>query len=269
LIAMRFGAKGPASAVATACATGNHAIGDAMRAIQYGTADVMLAGGAEAIVVDITLAGFCSIHALSTRNEEPERASRPFDSDRDGFVFGEGAGVLVLESLAHASERDARIYAEVVGYGTSSDAFHITAPHPQGEGAANAMIAALRDAELEPRRVDYINAHGTSTPHNDRLETLAIKRTFGEDARRIAISSTKSMTGHLFGAAGAIEAIATVLALHHSILPPTINYETPDPDCDLDYVPNTARRRPIQVALSNGFGFGGINATLAFQYWPV
>jgi len=265
LISMRFGAKGPNSAVVTACATGNHAIGDAFRLIQTDAADVMIAGGAEAIIVDLTFAGFCSMKAMSTRNEEPQRASRPFDADRDGFVCGEGAGLMVLESLEHALRRDARIYAEVIGYGMTGDAHHMTAPDPEGDGAARAMAAAIKDAGLSPSAVQYINAHGTSTPYNDKFETLAIKRVFGEHARQLAVSSTKSMTGHLLGAAGGIEAIASILALHHGLLPPTINYETPDPECDLDYVPNHARKQDIEIALSNAFGFGGTNATLLFR----
>jgi 3-oxoacyl-[acyl-carrier-protein] synthase II len=265
LVSMRFGAKGPNSSVVTACATGNHALGDAHRIIQRGEADVMIAGGAEAMIVPLTIAGFCAMKAMSTRNDEPEKASRPFDADRDGFVCSEGAGILILEALEHAVRRDARIYAEIVGYGMSGDAHHMTAPDPQGDGAARAMRAALRDAALAPAEVGYINAHGTSTPYNDRFETLAIKRVFGEHAARLAVSSTKSMTGHLLGAAGGIEAIASVLALHHGILPPTINYQTADPDCDLDYIPNHARKQDVDVALSNAFGFGGTNATLAFR----
>ena len=265
LVSMRFGAKGPNSSVVTACATGNHAIGDAFKVIQRGAADVMIAGGAEAIIVPLTIAGFCAMKAMSTRNEEPQKASRPFDADRDGFVCGEGGGVLVLESLDHAVRRGARIYAEVVGYGMTGDAHHMTAPDPEGDGAARAMAGALADAGIAPTDVGYINAHGTSTPYNDKFETLAIKRVFGEHARRIAVSSTKSMTGHLLGAAGGVEAIATVLALHHGMLPPTINYETPDPDCDLDYVPNQARKQDVELALTNAFGFGGTNATLAFR----
>ncbi len=265
LISMRFGARGPNSAVVTACATGNHAIGDASRIIQRGDADVMIAGGAEAIIIPLTIAGFCQMKAMSTRNDEPARASRPFDADRDGFVAGEGGGLVILESLEHAVRRDARIYAEVVGYGMTSDAHHMTAPDPEGDGAARAMAAALRDAGLQPPEVGYINAHGTSTPYNDKFETIAIKRVFGEHARRLPISSTKSMTGHLLGAAGGIEAIATALALYHGILPPTINQEKPDPDCDLDYIPNQARKQDVEVALSNAFGFGGTNATLAFR----
>ena len=265
LVSMRFGAKGPNSAVVTACATGNHTIGDAFKILQRGDADVMIAGGAEAIIVPLTIAGFCSMKAMSTRNDQPARASRPFDANRDGFVCGEGGGILVLEALEHAVRRDARIYAEIVGYGMTGDAHHMTAPDPAGDGAARAMAAALRDAGLPPAAVGYINAHGTSTPYNDKFETLAIKRVFGEHARRLAVSSTKSMTGHLLGAAGGVEAIATVLALHHGLLPPTINYETPDPDCDLDYVPNQARKQDVEVALSNAFGFGGTNAALAFR----
>ena len=265
LISMRFGARGPNSAVVTACATGNHAIGDASRIIQRGDADVMIAGGAEAIIIPLTIAGFCQMKAMSTRNDEPTRASRPFDAERDGFVAGEGGGLVVLESLDHAIRRDARIYAEVVGYGMTSDAHHMTAPDPEGDGAARAMAAALQDAALQPAEVGYINAHGTSTPYNDKFETLAIKRVFGEHARRLPVSSTKSMTGHLLGAAGGIEAIATTLALYHGVLPPTINQDKPDPDCDLDYVPNQARKQDVEVALSNAFGFGGTNATLAFR----
>jgi 3-oxoacyl-[acyl-carrier-protein] synthase II len=265
LISMRFGAKGPNSSVVTACATGNHAIGDAMKIIQRGDADVMIAGGAEAIIIPLTIAGFCQMKAMSTRNDEPTRASRPFDAGRDGFVCGEGGGLLVVEALEHALRRDARIYAELVGYGMTGDAHHMTAPDPGGDGAARAMAAALADAGAPISAVDYINAHGTSTPYNDKFETIAIKRVFGEHAKRLAVSSTKSMTGHLLGAAGGVEAIATVFAIHHGILPPTINYETPDPDCDLDYVPNLARKHDVEVALSNAFGFGGTNATLAFQ----
>jgi 3-oxoacyl-[acyl-carrier-protein] synthase II len=265
LISMRFGARGPNSSVVTACATGNHAIGDAMRVIQRGEADVMIAGGAEAIIIPLTIAGFCQMKAMSTRNDEPTKASRPFDAERDGFVCGEGGGLVVLESLEHAVRRDARIYAEVVGYGMTGDAHHMTAPDPEGDGAARAMAAALRDGKLEPAAVGYINAHGTSTPYNDKFETLAIKRVFGEHAKRLPVSSTKSRTGHLLGAAGGIEAIATTLALHHGVLPPTINYEKPDPECDLDYVPNQARKQDDEVALSNAFGFGGTNATLAFR----
>ncbi|MDO8480035.1 MAG: beta-ketoacyl-ACP synthase II [Candidatus Rokubacteria bacterium] len=265
VISMRFGAKGPNSSVVTACATGNHAIGEAMRIIERGDADVMIAGGAEAIIIPLTIAGFCQMKAMSTRNDEPTKASRPFDAERDGFVCGEGGGLVVLESLEHARKRDARIYAEVVGYGMTGDAHHMTAPDPEGDGAARAMAAALRDASLEPSAVGYINAHGTSTPYNDKFETIAIKRVFGDHAKKLAVSSTKSMTGHLLGAAGGIEAIATAFALHHGVLPPTMNYEKPDPDCDLDYIPNQARKQDVEVALSNAFGFGGTNATLAFR----
>jgi 3-oxoacyl-[acyl-carrier-protein] synthase II len=265
VISMRFGAKGPNSSVVTACATGNHAIGDAMRIIERGDADVMIAGGSEAIIIPLTIAGFCQMKAMSTRNDDPTRASRPFDAERDGFVCGEGGGLVVLESLEHARKRDARIYAEVVGYGMTGDAHHMTAPDPEGDGAARAMAAALRDAALEPSAVGYINAHGTSTPYNDKFETIAIKRVFGDHAKKLAVSSTKSMTGHLLGAAGGIEAIATAFALHHGVLPPTMNYEKPDPDCDLDYIPNQARKQDVEVALSNAFGFGGTNATLAFR----
>jgi len=265
LVSMRFGAKGPNSSVVTACATGNHAIGDACRLIERGEADVMIAGGAEAMIVPLTVAGFCAMKAMSTRNDEPEKASRPFDLGRDGFVCSEGGGILVLEALEHARRRDVRIYGEIVGYGMSGDAHHMTAPDPDGDGAARAMRAALRDARLAPTEVGYINAHGTSTPYNDKFETQAIKRVFGEHAARLAVSSTKSMTGHLLGAAGGIEAIATLLAIYNGLLPPTINYETPDPECDLDYVPNHARKQEVEVALSNAFGFGGTNATLAFR----
>jgi len=265
LISMRFGARGPNSSVVTACATGNHAIGDAMRIIQRNDADVMIAGGSEAIILPLTFAGFCQMKAMSTRNDDPERASRPFDATRDGFVCGEGGGLLVLESLDHALARDARIYAEVVGYGMTGDAHHMTAPDPEADGASRAMSLALRDAGVEPTSVGYINAHGTSTLYNDKSETMAIKRVFGDHARKLAVSSTKSMTGHLLGAAGGIEAIATAFAIHHGILPPTINYETPDPDCDLDYVPNQARKQDVEIALSNAFGFGGTNATLVLR----
>jgi 3-oxoacyl-[acyl-carrier-protein] synthase II len=265
LVSMRFGAKGPNSSVVTACATGNHAIGDATRIIQRGEADVMIAGGAEAIIVPLTIAGFSSMKAMSTRNDEPEKASRPFDAGRDGFVCGEGGGIVILESLEHAQRRDARIYGEIIGYAATADAHHMTAPDPEGDGAARAMQGALRDAGLQGPEVAYINAHGTSTLYNDKFETLAIKRVFGEHAHRLAISSTKSMTGHLLVAAGGVAAIAPLLALHHGVLPPTINYETPDPDCDLDYIPNQARKQDIEVALSNAFGFGGTNATLAFR----
>ncbi len=264
-ISMQIGAKGPNCCVSTACATGNHAIGDSFRMIQRGEADIMLAGGTEAVIAPLCVAGFSACKALSTRNEEPERASRPFDKERDGFVMGEGAAVLVLESLDHALERGATIYSEVIGYGMSGDAYHVTAPAPEGEGAVQSMHRALRDSGLHPEEVDYINAHGTSTPYNDANETLAIKRLFGDHAYRMSVSSIKSMIGHTLGAAGAIEATATILSLKHGIIPPTINYEYPDPDCDLDYVPNKARELPIRIALNNSFGFGGTNATIVFR----
>jgi len=264
-VSIHFGLKGPNSAPITACATGTHAIGDAFKIIQRGEADVMVAGGTEATIRPLAFAGFCAAKAMSTRNDEPEKASRPFDKDRDGFVMGEGAGVLILEELEHAKRRGAPIIAEVIGYGMSADAFHLTQPDPDGDGAKRAMLAAIRDAGIRPEEVDYINAHGTSTELNDKVETQAIKAAFGEHAYKLAISSTKSMTGHMLGAAGAVEAIATALALRDQILPPTINYETPDPACDLDYVPNEARRVPVRVALSNSFGFGGHNATIALK----
>jgi 3-oxoacyl-[acyl-carrier-protein] synthase II len=266
-LSLRYKLKGPNSSVVTACATGNHAIGDAFRIIQRGDADLMVAGGSEAIIDELPIGGFAQMKALSTRNDEPARASRPFDADRDGFVTGEGAGIVVLESAELARRRGARIYAELVGYGMTADAYHMTAPDPDGDGATRAMAGALRDGGLRPEDVGYVNAHGTSTPYNDKTETLAIKQVFGAHAHRLAVSSTKSMIGHLLGAAGGVEAIVTVLALHHGLLPPTINYETPDPECDLDYVPNAARKAEIDVALSNGFGFGGTNATLAFRRW--
>lgn len=259
------GAKGPSNCVVTACATGGNAIGDAARLIQRGEADAMLAGGSEAAITELSMAGFCSMKAMSTRNDDPEGASRPFDATRDGFVMGEGAGVVVVEALEHAEARGAAIYGELIGYGVTSDAFHITQPDPEGDGAYRSMAAALADAGMAPEEVDYINAHGTSTPYNDRLETLAIKRLFGAHARRLAISSTKSMTGHLLGAAGGVEFIACVLALRDQVLPPTINYRHADPDCDLDYVPNTARRATVRTAMSNAFGFGGHNAILVVR----
>jgi 3-oxoacyl-[acyl-carrier-protein] synthase II len=264
-ISMRFGMKGPNSCVCTACATGNHAIGDAFRLVARGSADVMVAGGTEAVITPLTIGGFAAMRALSTRNDEPTRASRPFDKDRDGFVMGEGSGVLVLESLEHARRRGARIYAELVGYGMSADAYHMTQPAPDGEGAARSMRLALADGGVPPSEVDYINAHGTSTPTGDVNESQAIKTVFGEHAYRVAVSSTKSMTGHLLGAAGGVESVITVLTIHHGQVPPTINYEVPDPECDLDYVPNTARRLPVRVALTNSFGFGGTNASLVFR----
>lgn len=256
------GIRGPNKAVVTACATSAHTIGDAMRWIQYGEADVVLAGGTEAPITPLAVAGFCSMRAMTRRNHDPQRASRPFDADRDGFLMGEGAGVLVLEELERAKRRGARIYAELVGYGMSGDAYHLSAPDPCGTGAAEAMLAALRDAGLSPEEVDYINAHAPSTPLGDASEVVSIKRAFGEHARRLVVSSTKSMTGHLLGAAGAVEMIATVLALFHGVVPPTINYETPDPQCDLDVCPNEPREQPLRVALCNSFGFGGQNACL-------
>jgi 3-oxoacyl-[acyl-carrier-protein] synthase II len=264
-VSMRYGMKGPNSCVCTACATGNHAIGDAFRLVARGNADVMVAGGTEAVITPLTIGGFAAMRALSTRNNEPTRASRPFDKDRDGFVMGEGSGVMILESLEHARRRGARIYAEIVGYGMSADAYHITQPAPDGEGAARSMGLALADAGVRPSEVDYINAHGTSTPTGDVNETQAIKTVFGEHAYKVAVSSTKSMTGHLLGAAGGVESVITVLTILHGQIPPTINYEVPDPDCDLDYVPNVARRLPVRVALTNSFGFGGTNASLVFR----
>ena len=264
-VAIAQGLRGPNFCVSSACASANHALGVAAMTIKAGQADVMFAGGSEAALTPIGLAGFCSARALSKRNEEPERASRPFDRDRDGFVFGEGAGVLVLEELEHARARGARIYCELSGFGNTDDAFHITAPHSEGEGASRAMAMALRDAGLAPTDVQYINAHGTSTELNDKLETMAIKRVFGDHARRLAISSTKSMIGHLLGAAGGVEAIITALSIHEGLAPPTINLENPDPECDLDYVPGKARPMEIGAALSNTFGFGGHNACLLFQ----
>lgn len=261
-VSIQYGAKGPTSSAITACATGTNAIGDALRLIQYDQADVMITGGAEATIRPMAFAGFCSAKAMSTRNDEPTKASRPFDRDRDGFVMGEGAGVLILEELEHAKKRGATILAEVIGYGMSADAHHITAPSPGGEGAARCMKNALRDAGIEPSEVEYINAHGTSTGQGDIAETMAIKEVFGEHAYKLAVSSTKSMTGHLLGATGGVEAIATAFALRDQILPPTINLENPDPECDLDYVPNEARKAKVNVALSNTFGFGGHNATI-------
>jgi 3-oxoacyl-[acyl-carrier-protein] synthase II len=264
-ISIMFGLRGPNSSPISACATGTNAIGDAYKMIQRGAADVMLAGGAEAAIVDLALAGFGNAKALSTRNDDPQRASRPFDMNRDGFVMAEGAGVVVLESLEHAEARGAKIYAEIIGYGMSGDAYHITAPEPEGRGAYQAMRDALSDAGIQPEDVGYINAHGTSTDMGDKLETLAIKKTFGDHAYKLAVSSIKSMTGHMLGAAGAVEAIATVLTLREGILPPTINYETPDPECDLDYVPNQARKQDVEIAISNSFGFGGHNAVIVLK----
>ncbi len=265
-VAIETGARNCALCVVTACATGTNAIGEALRMIQYGDADVLLAGGTENATTPLAVAGFASLKALSCRNDEPAHASRPFDLNRDGFVMGEGAGVVLLETLEHAQARGARILAELVGYGRTSDAFHSTAPEPSGEGAADAMRLALEDAGLTPGDVDYINAHGTSTSLNDKIETVAIKLALGEDiAHRVAVSSTKSMTGHLLGAAGGIEAVACVEAIRDNMVPPTINYETPDPECDLDYVPNTARAMTVDVAMSNSLGFGGHNATIIMK----
>jgi 3-oxoacyl-[acyl-carrier-protein] synthase II len=263
-VSITLGARGFNSCTVTACATGTNSIGDAFKVIQRGDADVMVTGGAEAPITRMSVAGFCANTALST-NQDPSKASRPFDKNRDGFVMGEGAGVVILEELEHALARGAKIYAEIVGYGATGDAYHITAPAPEGEGGARAMKMALDDGGLKPEDIDYINAHGTSTEYNDKFETAAIKSVFGEYAYQLAVSSTKSMTGHLLGAAGGVEAIFTVLALNEDILPPTINLETPDPECDLDYVPNEARKKEIRAAISNSLGFGGHNATIAFK----
>lgn len=264
-VSIRFGAKGPNSATATACASGAHAIGDAFKIIQRGDAKAMICGGAEGAITPMSVAGFAALRALSTLNESPQSASRPFDKDRDGFVIGEGAGVLILEEYEFARSRGARILAEIVGYGMSSDAFHITQPSEDADGAIRVMRNAIKDANLKPSDISYINAHGTSTPFNDKIETFAIKQVFGEDAYKIPVSSTKSMTGHLLGAAGGLEAGVSVLALYHQLIPPTINYQTPDPDCDLDYVPNSARQAKMQYVLSNSFGFGGTNAAVIFK----
>ena len=264
-ISIRFGAKGPNSAVATACATGSHAIGDAYKIIQRGDADAMIAGGTEAVITPLGIGGFNAMKALSTRNDEPEKASRPFDVDRDGFIMGEGAGIVILESLQSAAARGARIYAEIAGYGMTADAYHITSPAPGGEGAARCMAIALKDAGIRPGEVNYINAHGTSTKYGDELETQAIKKVFGEDAYRTAVSSTKSMTGHLLGAAGGVEAVVSVLTIYHDTIAPTINLDNPDPECDLDYVPHKARKTTVNYTLTNSFGFGGTNACLVFK----
>lgn len=264
-IAIRFKAQGPNSATATACTTSTHALGDSFRIIARGEADTMLAGGSEAPVTPLGVSGFCAMRALSVRNHEPEKASRPFDAERDGFVVGEGAGVLVLEERGKALKRGARIYAEVVGYGMSGDAYHVSAPSLDGDGAVRVMQRALEDAGVPPEEVNYINAHGTSTPYNDKVETLAIRRLFGDHADKIGVNSTKSMTGHLLGAAGGVEAAVTAFSLKHQIMPPTINYENPDPECDLDYVPNKARQAEINYGLSNSFGFGGTNGCLLLK----
>jgi 3-oxoacyl-[acyl-carrier-protein] synthase II len=265
IVSMQFNAKGPNYATVSACATSAHAIGDAFRTIQYGDADVMITGGAEATVTPMAVGGFSNMKALSERNDSPETASRPFDATRDGFVMGEGGAALILEELDHAVKRGARIYSEIVGYGATGDAYHLTAPAPKGEGAQRAMKRAMKDAGLVPGDIQYINAHGTSTPANDLNETLAIKAVFGEDAARVNVSSTKSATGHMLGAAGAIEAVISTLAINNSLVPPTINYETPDPECDLNYTPNKAVERRIDAVLSNSFGFGGHNTTLAIK----
>jgi 3-oxoacyl-[acyl-carrier-protein] synthase II len=264
-VSIRFGAKGPNLASCTACSASAHSIGDSFEIIKRGDADVMITGGSEAAITPMSLGGFAALRALSTRNDEPHRASRPFDKDRDGFVIGEGAGTLILEELDHAIRRGAKIYAEIVGYGMSGDAYHITAPSEDGDGGVRVMRMAVKKAGIRPDQVDYINAHGTSTPYNDKLETLAIKTLFGDHARKLAISSTKSMTGHLLGGAGGLEAGISALAVHHQVAPPTINLDQPDPECDLDYVPCTSRKMPITYALSNSFGFGGTNAALLFK----
>ena len=264
-VSIRYGAKGPNSATATACSAGAHAIGDSFKIIQRGDADVMICGGAESAITPMSVAGFASMRALSTRNDDPTHASRPFERDRDGFVIGEGAGIMILEELELAKRRGARIYAELVGYGMTADAFHLTMPDESGSGAIRVMQKTIRDAGIQPEQVGYINAHGTSTPYNDKFETLAIKQTFGDHAKKLAVSSTKSMTGHLLGAAGGIEGVFSVLSIHRKVLPPTINYVNPDPDCDLDYVPNQPREAEVEYALSNSFGFGGTNAALLFK----
>jgi 3-oxoacyl-[acyl-carrier-protein] synthase II len=267
-VSIRTGAKGPNSATCTACTTGAHAIGDSFKIIARGDADVMICGGTEGCITPLGIGGFCAMRALSTRNDEPERASRPFDRDRDGFVMGEGAGILILEALENAVKRGAKIYAEIVGYGMTSDAYHITAPSEDGDGAIRVMQVTIRDAKIRPEEIDYINAHGTSTPFNDRSETLAVKKVFGAHAGKIAVSSTKSMTGHLLGAAGGLEGAIIALALHHQVAPPTINLDHPDPECDLDYVPHRSRPMNIRYALSNSFGFGGTNGALIFKRYP-
>jgi 3-oxoacyl-[acyl-carrier-protein] synthase II len=264
-VSIRYGAKGPNSATATACSAGAHAIGDSFKIIQRGDADIMICGGAESAITPMSVAGFASMRALSTRNDDPQHASRPFERDRDGFVIGEGAGILILEELELARRRGARIYAELVGYGMTADAFHLTMPDETGSGAIRVMQKTIRDASIQPEQVGYINAHGTSTPYNDKFETLAIRQTFGAHAYKLAVSSTKSMTGHLLGAAGGIEGVFSVLSLYRKVLPPTINYVNPDPDCDLDYVPNEPRKAEVEYALSNSFGFGGTNAALLFK----
>lgn len=265
LVAIIHGLKGPNSCVATACASGSHAIGEAYRTILYGDSDVMITGGTESCIVPTAVGGFCALRALSTRNDDPKGASRPFDLERDGFVMAEGSGLVVLESLEHAQKRGANILAEIVGFGMTCDAYHITAPDPDGQGAASAMSAALKDAQMKPEEIDYINAHGTSTKLNDKIETLSMKKAFGEHSKKVMVSSTKSVTGHLLGAAGGVEFVACCLAIKDGVVPPTINYEHPDPDCDLDYVPNTARKVNVDACMSNSLGFGGHNASLVVK----
>ena len=264
-VSIRLGAKGPNTCAVTACATGTHSIGDAYNLIRNGEADAMVAGGTESTITPLCIAGFNAMKALSTNNAEPQKASRPFDKNRDGFIVAEGAGVIVLEEAESAKKRGARIYAEIIGYGMNADAYHMTTPSPDGEGAERCMSLAIKSAQINPHEVDYINAHGTSTYYNDLYETMAVKKVFKEHAKKLAISSTKSMTGHLLGAAGGVEAVFTALSLYHGIMPPTINYENPDPECDLDYVPNKAREKKIKIAISNSFGFGGTNAALVFK----
>lgn len=267
-VSIRSGAKGPNSATCTACTTSAHAVGDAYKIIARGDADAMIAGGSEGCITPLGIGGFCAMRALSTRNNEPEKASRPFDKERDGFVMGEGSGVLILESLESAEKRGARIYAEIVGYGMTGDAFHITAPSEDGDGAIRVMQVTIQDAGISPREINYINAHGTSTPFNDRAETMAIKKVFGDHAKKLAVSSTKSMTGHLLGAAGGLEGAIMALAIHNQMAPPTINLDNPDEGCDLDYVPHRSRKMEIRYALSNSFGFGGTNGALLFKRYP-
>ncbi len=269
MISIIFGAKGPNSSVATACAAGSHAVGDAYEIIKYGRADAMITGGVESVVTRTCIAGFGAMKALSTRNDDPDHASRPFERDRDGFVVGEGSGIMIIESLEHAQARGAKIYAEIVGYGMSGDGYHITSPPPDGEGASRCMQSALDNAGIEPDKIDYINAHGTSTPLNDLYETRAIKMTFGDAAHKVAVSSTKSMTGHLLGGAGGIETIFSALTIKDGIMPPTINFENPGEECDLDYIPNTARKADVTYAMSNSFGFGGTNASLILKKFTL
>jgi 3-oxoacyl-[acyl-carrier-protein] synthase II len=268
-VSIRFGAKGPNLAASTACATGSHSIGDSFEIIKRGDADAMICGGTEAVITPLAVGGFCAMRALSTRNDAPQKASRPFDAGRDGFVMGEGSGIVILEELSSALKREARIYAEVAGYGLTGDAYHVSAPSADGDGPVRVMVAALRDAGVGPEVVDYINAHGTSTPAGDKVETLAIHRVFGERAKKIAVSSTKSMTGHLLGAAGGLETAITALAVARDAVPPTINYEVPDPECDLDYVPNHSRQLAVRYALNNSFGFGGTNASLLLKKYEA